>query len=339
MINYMKSTYYIYSYSPVDDEVIRGSCKEFKTRKRIEKSAIKSLKLSEIYQKYNQKFVIVANQITRESVLIPKNVGRDHDVNNHLFCILERIGRSRKFGEAMSGSFSLNDLVKDSKLLHYFRNALLKNQLVVRQQVQMKIRGQNVCGQLFHLPRFQVVIKASNTLLTEQLVNFLKEQPNHFAAVEAVRNLLNLKQKALLNFIKAHMEIFQYSPKFPYIEVYPNATKEQCLNKNKSEKMIPAVKLVDPTINVFDLWKNKEDETQAEDAGFLDISRQAINRPLTHQVANKIIESGKEGMSQLEIGKYFGLSKLSSRSVIRKLERQKIISFYMKDEGKQRLAK
>lgn len=47
----MKSTYYIYSYHPVDHSEIRGSCKEFLTRNKLDTILIKSSTLDEVEQK------------------------------------------------------------------------------------------------------------------------------------------------------------------------------------------------------------------------------------------------------------------------------------------------
>lgn len=275
----------------------------------------------------------------RNSVLIPKNVGRECDINNHAYCILERIGRSRFFGEATSGLFSLNDFVKDSKLLHYFRNSLLKNQLVVRQHLQTRARGQLISGQLFHLPRFHIVIRASNMVMTEMVFDFLKNKPGHIAEIEELKTLLNTRHKTVAALAKSRSGIFKYNARCPYRECYPDAPKEKYTLKNKAEKTIVTVSLIDPNFDIYKLWHMEDDDLQGEDKGFLDLSNQQLNRPLIYQVCQKIAESGKEGMSQLELGKYFGLPKLSARSVLRKIQRQRNISFYMKDEGRQRVSK
>lgn len=275
----------------------------------------------------------------RNSVLIPRNVGRECDINNVAYCILERIGRARYFGESTSGAFSLNDFVKDSKLLHYFRNSLLKNQLVIRQHVQTRIRGQTVSGQLFHLPRFHMTILASNMVQTEKLFDFLMDRKGHIAETGEVRALLGITQKAFLNLIRSRNNIFTYDPKVLYRELHPDALENECMFKNKVERTISVVKLIDPTIDIFKLWHMEDEDVHGDSKGFLDTSNQKLNRPLIHQVYEKIVESGKEGMSQLEIIKYFGLPKLSARSVLRKVQRDRNVSFYMKDEGRQRVSK
>lgn len=48
MENLVSQTYHIYSYHPIDDPEIRGSCEEFKTRKLIQKEQLKKKNLMEI---------------------------------------------------------------------------------------------------------------------------------------------------------------------------------------------------------------------------------------------------------------------------------------------------
>lgn len=47
----IKQSYYIYSYDPVDDPQIRGSCKEFKKRLKLDREGLKKLTFAEIEQK------------------------------------------------------------------------------------------------------------------------------------------------------------------------------------------------------------------------------------------------------------------------------------------------
>lgn len=52
MIERAKKSYFIYTYCPVnDDPNIRGSCEEFKTRKKISKDEIYDKSLEEIDEK------------------------------------------------------------------------------------------------------------------------------------------------------------------------------------------------------------------------------------------------------------------------------------------------
>ncbi|CRL02354.1 CLUMA_CG015427, isoform A [Clunio marinus] len=335
----LKSVYYIYDFAPVEGDEVRGSCREFKTRKKLKCDAIKDMAVEEVEKVYEQKFVIVASQSIRNAILIPSNIGRECDINNQGYCVLERIGRSRCFGEATSGQFSLSEFLKDHTLIHYYRNSLCKNHLITRQHFLARVRGAQINCQVLHLPRFYTAIQTNNMVMTERLFDFLKKKPNHTAEIECVTKFLNIKLKSLSALVKTRPNIFIYHRKRPYRECYPNATEETYLNKNKTEKMINFFGLVDPNIDIFTFCEPSDDLKPEEETIFNDITNQKFNRALTQQVFQKIIESGKEGVSQCEIGKYFGLSRLNARSVIRRLQREKYISSYLKDEGRHRISK
>ncbi|KAG5684622.1 hypothetical protein PVAND_013845 [Polypedilum vanderplanki] len=330
--------YNIYSWCPVDDPEIRGSCQEFKTRRKLDKNDLQNMCYTELNNLYGNKLVIVASQKLRNNVLIPSNICRDVDINNHAYCMLERIGRSRYFGEATTGPFSINDVIKDVKLIHYFRMCLLANKLVCKQQISLKALKKSITiSQLFHLPRFFFTLQSTQLRHIEILFSHLLTKNNNIASLDEVRNILHLASKTTISNIRARPEIFVYR-QFPYSEVFPDAPREEYISKKGIEKKIVAVKLVDPNFDIFGLYKNDEIE-QADEQGFLDVSNQEMNRSLLHQVIEKIQESKSEGISQTEIGNTFGLSKLNSRSVVRKAAKDKQITSYLKDEGRQRVAK
>jgi hypothetical protein len=47
----MRENYLIYSFDPVENEAVQGSCKEFKTRQLISPSTLKSLSLQDVIDK------------------------------------------------------------------------------------------------------------------------------------------------------------------------------------------------------------------------------------------------------------------------------------------------
>ena len=47
----LKSSYYIYTYHPINDPVLRGSCGEFNTRKKLSDEAVKEMSVEEINEK------------------------------------------------------------------------------------------------------------------------------------------------------------------------------------------------------------------------------------------------------------------------------------------------
>lgn len=153
--------------------------------------------------------------------------------------------------------------------------------------------------------------------------------------------MLNVKQKHLISFIKARSNIFKHETNTYYRECYPEAKEKEFMLKNKAkgEKTLSTIKLIDPDFDAQTLWRVDDDDNQGDDKGFIDISNQKANKPLVYQVCEKIRESGKEGMSQNEIGNHFGLTRLNARAVLRKLQRTRGVKFYLQDVGRQRVSR
>jgi general transcription factor 3C polypeptide 1 len=341
VVKYFNEAYNIYTHDPIDDPVLRGSCSEFKTRLKIEHAQLKGMKLPEVIERYGNTLVIVASQESRDKVLIPCNIGRESVLSNYDYCILERIGRARYFGESTTGKFSLNDFIKDNKLMHYLRSNLMKNGLVLRQNMNQKIRGKVISTQIYHLPRYFTIFRTSNLIHLEKLIQLLKDKPNNVATNEEVHENINVSKKLYGQLIRSRADIFEHG-KFPYRDFFPNATKEEYALKNNQEKKIFGVKLLDPNYNVnllFNEESNEKDECCEDVEEYLNYSNQYVKMPLIHQVIRKIEETECDGMSQTEVGNYFGVTKLNSRSVLRKVQHMKAITFYMKDIGRQRISK
>lgn len=51
MMARLKASYYIYSYHPVEDPNVRGSCEEFETRKQFEREKVMKMSLKEVTEK------------------------------------------------------------------------------------------------------------------------------------------------------------------------------------------------------------------------------------------------------------------------------------------------
>lgn len=48
---FMNQNYFIYSYAPVDHSQLRGSCKEFKTRKMLKAETLREMRLDDVKSK------------------------------------------------------------------------------------------------------------------------------------------------------------------------------------------------------------------------------------------------------------------------------------------------
>lgn len=275
-------------------------------------------------------------------MLIPKNLNREVDLTNAVYCLLERIGRSRYFGEMTSGKCSINEYVKDSKLLHYHRNILIKYKLATRQTFQRKQNNKVFCGALLHLPRFFNIIKDTSMVMVEKLFEYLSAKPTKLAECDEIRKLLTMSQKSLKNLVKSKLfeSIFEYNGKTPYRKIYPKATEEEYMFKSiNAEKTLSSIRLIDPKIDIYTLWSQDEDVNAIVESGFLDCRQQRMKMGLGQQAYDFVQKCGAAGASQYEIGKHLGLSKLNSRAVVRKIQRDYGVSFFMKDEGRQRVSK
>ncbi len=108
----LESSYYLYKFCPIEENTtIFGSCEHFKTRMKVSIVELMDSSVQQVEEKYQQKLVIVANQKVRSSILIPNCLNTDVELVNITYCLLERIGRSRYFGEMNSGKFSLGKLL------------------------------------------------------------------------------------------------------------------------------------------------------------------------------------------------------------------------------------
>lgn len=68
--------------------------------------------------RWSSRFVIVASQTLRESMLIPETLPRNIELSMPSYCILERLGRARHNGELAQGKYSLADIVGDPVNFH-----------------------------------------------------------------------------------------------------------------------------------------------------------------------------------------------------------------------------
>lgn len=74
--------------------------------------------LEVVEEKYGLRFVIVASQSLRNSMLIPASLPSDIDLTISNYCILERLGRARHNGELANGKYSLSTIVGDPVHFH-----------------------------------------------------------------------------------------------------------------------------------------------------------------------------------------------------------------------------
>ncbi|KAF7988493.1 hypothetical protein HCN44_001066 [Aphidius gifuensis] len=330
----------IYKHCPIDDiqNNVRGSCMDYNTR-RLLNNNIKNRTLKKTINKYGNKLVIVASQSLRENALMGDFVCPTIDLTIKQYCFLERIGRSRYHGEVTQGKRSLVVLGEDPKTLFYHRKVLTKHKLITKQMHHQKNSFHGTPGSLLHLVRFYVERKPKMIYLAEKIVDLLKTNNSYTIDLQIIKKNIQMDD-ALRKLMK--MTFFKKivcTINVPYRKLYPNAIEKEWKRKSSDkEKYLYALQLINPNYQVNDLWYN--DDTCDDDDYFeLDISSQCINRPLLTQ-ANEIVESKiYDGMSQTDLSKIMGLTRLGSRSMFRNLEKIGIVGMYIDDVGRQRTSK
>ncbi|XP_063986134.1 general transcription factor 3C polypeptide 1 [Diachasmimorpha longicaudata] len=329
----------IYEHFPVDDPKTgdRGSCKSYYTRQPID--SIRTMSLASADEKYGQKLVIVGSQATRQNALMGDSLCPTLELNIVQYCFLERVGRSRYHGEVTQGKRSLSILGEEPKSLFYHRKYLTKHRMITKQLHHQKISGHGTSGSLLHLPRFFVERKPKMIYLAEKIVDILKTRENYIADYSEIKKELQI-ERTIKNLFK--LAVFQKVARtdllVPYRTLYPHADVSEWQRKSSNvEKKIKAIQLLDPNIDLTELW-NKED-LEEEEVYDLDISKQKVNEPLLKQANQYVERSSHEGLSHTELGKSMGVSKLQSRTIFRNLAKMQVVGIYMNDMGRQRITK
>ncbi|XP_069672695.1 general transcription factor 3C polypeptide 1 [Periplaneta americana] len=332
----------IYPHCAIEDGKIRGSCSTYKERKNVTNVA-RYLTLDEALQKWDLKLVLVATQQARNTALMGHNVNPSMELTAMQYCVLERIGRSRYLGEVTQGKVSLQLVGEDPKALFYHRKFLIRHKLIAKQVHHQKSGSQNCSGSLLHLPRFRVDRKPKALYLTEKVVEILKTRPNCIAEYEEIR-----KELGLANSLKKLFKTFDFQRfvrtdlRLPYRELYPEASVAEWKHKaNDKEKKIRVVQLINPDMDVREIWA-KDDEIEEEDdatSGLLDTSKILLDRPILNQAFSIVENSGPEGLSQMELSDKMGVSKLQARTLCRNLIKKGAVSTFMNDVGRQRVCR
>lgn len=330
----------IYPHFPIDDlrNGIRGSCSSYNTRVDITLDA-RYYALEDIITNYGQKFIIVASQSLRERALVGDTACPVMGMNVLQYCFLERVGRARYHGDVSSGKTGIGSISDDPKSLFYHRKFLLKQKLITKQAYSERVSGNSYSGSLLHLTRFYVERRPKFILLSETIINYLKSKPNYISSYEELKEKLELKVPLKKIFKTPILKtIIKTDIKVPYGNLNPQSTELTKNGLTLAEKIVRAVQLVDPNIDINQFW-GKHDGPDEEESYDLDTSRQKLNVSYLKQ-ANKFVEDARhQGLSQSELGAKLGMTKLHTRTILRNLVKTRIVATYMNDVGKQRVTK
>lgn len=174
-------------------------------------------------------------------MLIPASLPSNIDLTISNYCILERLGRARHNGELANGTYSLSNIVGDPVHFHsikyanrvsqnaenvisvfvFCRKKLLRNKLIETQPIYHVVNGQNFGSQLLHLPQFYAMFKPRHMMMTEKIIELLKEEPNYMATLHDIRSHFDEPLRYYFKRLVKHT-FFQKFITLSYVRKRPN---------------------------------------------------------------------------------------------------------------------
>lgn len=129
-------------------------------------------------------------------------------------------------------------------------------------------------------------------------------------------------------------------PQVPYRTLYPDATEKEWKIKNKTaERSLHVLTLRQPDIELHIINPMDDDDEGDDSDGLLGDTNEVLEIPLSIQVYKFIKSTEENGVSEAELGVQFGQNKLSRRLILKNLLRERILTYYMDDQGRQKVRK
>lgn len=288
----------------------------------------------DVTEKYGMSLVVVASQEQRFTALCgdelePNSLYSLTAVN---FCILERIGRSRRVGELSIGDSSLQVFNIQPKSMFYHTLCLIKLGLVKKQSITVyNKKGQNSLRRLFHLTRFYQQYQSKYTILTNMVATYLNKQPMKRQEIHKTREQCGIDQKSLKKLYQTSKRFKVYS--LPYKQIHPESPENQWYTKKCELKMVRVIEVVEEEeSDVEDDEDTKMDDTAKDDTVF----PQLVEPSFLRQAYAVLEAAGTDGISNSKMMKRLTIDGLEVRMIIRTMERRGLITSLMTEVGKQK---
>ncbi|KAK7085488.1 hypothetical protein SK128_012513 [Halocaridina rubra] len=248
-------------------------------------------------------------------------------------------------GEITQGKVSLAVVGDSPKTQFYHRKRLLKLNLITKQPHQQKgCQGQTQNGSLLHLTRFYVERRSKFIMMIQRAVEILKSKDGHFSLYNSIKEEMGMPDASCRKLFKSiEFQKYMKVKSVPYRRVYPDATPSewQCKGKD-AEKTVRVMELVNPNIDPQDVCKSEEiaDDDEEDDSyqGILDQRRVVFKVGFLQQAYRLVEDAGPEGVSQSDIARLLGQTRLDARTICRNLQRRNKVHTIMKDVGRQRVS-
>ncbi|XP_074598304.1 general transcription factor 3C polypeptide 1 [Brevipalpus obovatus] len=329
--------------TPVTDGLIRGSCSEYNSRKDITSIVLENNRsMDEVNQMYGDRLVIVASQRLRECALRLSSCEPGLPLTEMQYCILEKIGRTRKYGEVTVGK-EASQYREQPKTLFYYRKLLLSRGLIKKQQhiITIPPSGQNRVGLVLTLPRFHSIHLMPLARAALKLSQMLMRYPDRECDYYVLQELLSLKKKLFRSIFT------NYDKNFAIIDYKDEEKENEILRKIRLKK--PVDFEAEDESEEEDVEDNDNDvvaDTPRKIRNFSQYSKTfdpkliLVDKSLANQVLELIDRwDSADGISLREIGEELRLPKLIVRQIVRVLERSNEIVTEMIDHGKQKINK
>ncbi|XP_056136206.1 general transcription factor 3C polypeptide 1-like [Lampris incognitus] len=320
-----------------DKNGVQGSCVFYKERRDVSKIVRTNaftalLSLDEAFRRFGRKLVVVASQIVRFRALIGVENDPDLKLNDHSYCILERLGRARWQGE-LQRDLHICSFKTDAGKLHYMRRFLDRHGLITMQSfVKRMPTGQQQYSILLLLKRFHVNRRSRYDILMESMSNILQEAPGQLAPTMTVREQLRVSESIF-------KRVYQYMQSAKLVQVVSrpvedlNLGAEPCTTSKGTKASVRCLKLLKPYVKKEEIVEDDNDDDIVPFEG------RVMERDLLVQAYHNVISSGTRGISQTTLSLRMNIGKLEARMICRQLERDGMIKGLMEDVGRQRITR
>ncbi|XP_035702297.1 uncharacterized protein LOC110863338 isoform X2 [Folsomia candida] len=338
----------------------RGSCPEFDTRKDIT-DILRQKQVSYVnaLNMMGNRLVIVASQFLRESLLF--QTSNQIDINGLQYCVVERVGRARYFGEQARGKTSLTVLGVDAKTLFYMRTVLLADGIISKQPLIMRFGNSKTATliSVFHLPHFFCRQEHPEAVKIRKIFAYVCNAPNNYVDYFKLQGIFG---KYLMRTLVDEYKDFIKVDEVLFSVLYPeDLENEKKLSKKDklAKRKIRIITLRNPDFGLRDLIQKqlRKHEAQDEDGpdGIGSGEQQGVGESedptfdwsfcyapehdLAHesellQIVRLLIQRGQLGIKQQELSEEMSMTSLDARSAFRYILRWKIANSHLEDIGK-----
>lgn len=163
-----------------------------------------------VLENYGNSLVIVASQALRELALRLTCCDPCFALTPIQYCVLENIGRARKYGEVTVGK-EAPQYKEQPKTLFYYRKILLRRGLIKKQQhiVSLRSGGQNRVGLVLTLPRFHSIRRMPLESAAIKISQHLSSLPDKECDFYQLQEAIGIKRKIFRAIFPNYLKNFK----------------------------------------------------------------------------------------------------------------------------------